>query len=87
MNINISCPTGITSDTRVTTDNGELHNLAHMVLTFEPDKEVVALLTFLLPRLDSLNRVRATVSEQHLRELADAHDFDLVKRDQIDGRA
>lgn len=79
MRLNIKNTTGDCFDTEFVTESGEkLSNIATADITFRPNHAVVAKLQFLVPNVDC--RAEATVSEEHLRALASAHGFDLVKK-------
>ena len=63
----------------LTQDDGTpIEKILSVDIRIRPLEPVTAALQFLMPFSDVV--VNATVSEKHLRELADAHGFDLVKR-------
>ena len=63
----------------LTQDDGTpIEKILSVDIRIRPLKPATAELQFVMPFSDVV--VDATVSEKHLRELADAHGFDLVKR-------
>lgn len=79
MRIHINTGDGFPDAKTLTLDDGSaLKNVSAVDIKIRPMEPIIAILQFLLPGAD-LN-VEATVTEEHLRELADAHGFDLVKK-------
>lgn len=78
MKINIKSDGG--ANTTITTEDGKaLPCCVAADISIRPEQIVEAQLRFVLPAID-LKGCEATVSEAHLRELAAAHGFDLVRR-------
>lgn len=73
---------GSGSNTSVTTEDGTplMHCMA-VDVSIRPEEVVKATLVFMLPITD-MKGFEVTVSEAHLRELAEAHGFNLVKKDE-----
>jgi len=79
MKIRIQTKEGVPDDDTITLDNGDiLENVGSVDISIRPGELIIATLTFLLTRSDMT--IDATVSEEHLRELAFAHGFDLVEK-------
>lgn len=83
MKIHIKSFTGKANDSTITLveDGKEIENISAVDIQFRPGKEVTATLQFGFLPVDVI--AKAVVSEQHLRELAAAHGFDLVKKQQL----
>lgn len=80
MKIHINTGDGIPNEMTLTMDDGSpLENVFAVDIKIRPGELILATLEFLLPRVDF--DVKATVTEAHLRELAEAHGFDLMKKE------
>lgn len=80
MKIRIKSEDGMPSATVVTLEDGtRLENIAAVDVRIRPDEFITAQIEFIIPAVDFV--AEATVSESHLRELAAAHGFDLVKKE------
>lgn len=80
MRINVSCPSGHSNEVVITTEKGEaIDKVKALDIRMRPGEPVTAELAFLVPGVETM-LCEATVSEAHLRELAEAHGFDLVAR-------
>ena len=78
MKVNIKNDTGRSIDTKVTLDDGtELTGITELQISILPDKMFVVEVKFLNPIFNC--NANATVSEEHLRELAKWHGFKLTK--------
>jgi len=78
MFLNIKNSTGYGNDTEITLKDGTaLKSVSDETIRISADGMVVAELKFIVPRIDC--NAEATVSEEHLRELAHAHGFKLIK--------
>ncbi|MDO8313071.1 MAG: hypothetical protein Q7T25_14145 [Sideroxyarcus sp.] len=79
MKIHIKTEDGFPDEKTITLDDGStLANVLAADIRIRPDEVVTATLTFMLPWAD-LN-IKATVTEAHLRELAETHGFILLKK-------
>jgi len=77
--VHIVSADGICDNAVIALEDGT--RLAHVMaldLVLRPKELVKAQVTFSLPRVDVVGEV--TVSEEHLRELAAAHGYDLKRR-------
>lgn len=80
MKINLTCEDGIAANAVLTLEDGTpVHGVERIKLDVKGHEPVRAELTFWLPKL-AFKSLPVGVSEEHLRELADAYGFDLVKR-------
>lgn len=81
MKINIKSEDGSTGNAEVTLEDGSrLDGVERIVIDAKGSDGVIrAQLTFFCPKV-LMKSMPAFISEDHLRELADAHGFDLVKR-------
>ena len=79
MKVHIVSEDGISANTRIELEDGTpLRNVAALSLLFSIGKVVQAEATFVLPRVDVIGHV--TVTEEHLRDLAAAHGYELKRR-------
>lgn len=81
MKINIKSEDGTASNASITTDDGApINGVERIRLDVRGGEAMRAELTFWMPKVN-FRGVLAFVTEEHLRELADALGFDLKKRD------
>ena len=80
MRIRVSSPDGTAANGRIELEDGtELQHVTEVAIRGDAAGGVFcAIVTFALPIVD-VKGMEATVSEDHLRELAAAHGFDLVR--------
>ncbi len=80
MKIRIKSESGMPCAGIITTEDGtELEHICAVDISIRPNESIKARLEFTLVPLSIL--AEAVVSEEHLRELAAAHGFDLVKKE------
>lgn len=79
MKIRINTGDGVPGEDTIRLEDGSaLENVSAVDIRIRAGEFILATLEFLLPKHDMA--VEATVTEKHLRELAEAHGFDLVKK-------
>ena len=80
MKIRFKNESGIPDEKLIIVETGEeLENVTAVDIKVRPGEPIMATLEFCFPHTDIVAGV--TVSEEHLRELAAAHGFDLVKKE------
>lgn len=80
MRVRIVSEKGTNSSASIALEDGtELRNVMSANIRMEPGEVHTATLTFSMPLIDC--DAVATVSEEHLRELATAHGFELVRKE------
>lgn len=78
----IKIEAGLSDNGRVTLASGELlEHITHCDISLNAIKGPVATLRFIVP--DISVHAQATVSEEHLRELAAAHGYALVRQEEL----
>ncbi len=79
MRVKIISEDGLSSNAALMLENGmPLDNVAEVAIWLRPGSPVEARLTFLLSGVNAV--AAATVSEAHLRELAESHGYSLTKK-------